>query len=153
MGDKMIVAKAVVPDKYWILRQDDRKIGNIEADNTGFRVRINGQLKTFNTISTIKKQVQIEFEDRPKIKKTISSSDSVYGFCTTSRPYNTVYDVKHQVPLWTRESRSKSWYAAGWYLVQQGRSWQVEQCPKLIMLERYNYRGPFHSQQEAEAAK
>ena len=148
----MIVAKAVVPDQYWILREDDRKIGNIEADPQGFRVRINDEVRTFKTISTLRRQVRVEFESQPRGKKSRSTNNSVYGYPTAGRPYNAVYDVRHQVPLWTREARSRSWYAAGWFRVRQGRNWIVEFCPKLIMLERYEYQGPFHSEQEARAA-
>jgi len=66
-------------------------------------------------------------------------------------PNNGVFDVPHQVPLWTREPRSKSWYAAGWYLMRQGRGWITEFCPKMIMLNRNEFVGPFHSEQEAQA--
>jgi len=145
----MIVAKAVIPDQYWILREDDRKIGNIEQAPDGFRVRINDRVEKFKTIHTIKKQKSIDFEPQ---KQTVQKQEGnqVYGYATTSQPYNGVYDVKHQVPLWTREERSKSWYAAGWYAVRQGRRWAVEQCPKLIMLERYEFRGPYHTAEQAQ---
>ena len=53
------------------------------------------------------------------------------------------------MPLWTHEPRSKSWYAAGWYQVKQGRSWTTEFCPKLITLQRYPYRGPFYTEEQA----
>jgi hypothetical protein len=145
----MIIAKTVIPDRYWILREDDRKIGNIEHVAEGFQVRINDRVEKFKTIHTIKKQKSIDFE--PQARETISTaSNQVHGYPTTVRPYNGVYDVRHQVPLWTREERSKSWYAAGWYAVRQGRNWTVEQCPKLIMLERYEFRGPYHTAEQAQ---
>jgi hypothetical protein len=147
----MIVAKAVIPDQYWILREDDRKVGNIEADPQGFRVRIGDEVRTFRTINTMRRHVQVEFEQQPGNKKSRATGNSVYGYPTTARPYNAVYDVQHQVPLWTREPRSRSWLSAGWYLVRQGRNWSVVQCPKLIMLERYEYQGPFSSESEARA--
>jgi len=147
----MIVAKAVIPDRYWILREDDRKVGNIEADDTGFRVKIRDEVRTFKTINTIERQVKVKFESQDRTPATVTTDHSVYGYETTGRPYNAVYDVRHQVPLWTREPRSRSWLAAGWYRIRQGRHWTVEQCPKLIMLERYEYQGPFHSESEARA--
>jgi hypothetical protein len=94
--------------------------------------------------------VAIEFEPASRKIKPEPAGDLVYGYRTTSRPYNAIYDVKHQVPLWTKEERSKSWYAAGWYCIKQGRNWSVVNCPKLIALERYRYQGPFHTQQEAK---
>lgn len=146
----MIVAKAVIPNQYWILRQDDRKIGNIEHVAEGFQVKINNEVKKFKTIRTLKQTLSVDFEPVVRQGKSKPVGNDVNGFPTTGRPYNAIYDVRHQVPLWTKEPRSKSWYAAGWYRVKQGRTWTVEECPKLIMLERYEYQGPFHSQQEAE---
>jgi len=52
--------------------------------------------------------------------------------------------------LFTRDTKSKSWYAAGWYMVKQHRAWKAVQNPKLITLQRYQYQGPFHTQQQAE---
>lgn len=145
----MIVAKAVIPNQYWILRQDDRKIGNIEAEAGGFAVKINNQVRKFKSITTIKKNVDINFENIKQSKK-VQPGNEIYGYPTTHIPYNAIYDVKHQVPLWTREARSKSWLAAGWYRVKQGRHWDVVECPKLIVLERYPYQGPYRTRAEAE---
>ena len=77
------------------------------------------------------------------------ASTTVHGYATSSRPYNPVLDVKHQLPLYTTEPRSRSWSAAGWYLIKQHRNWIATFCPKLILLQRYNYRGPFKSKEEA----
>jgi hypothetical protein len=146
----MIVAKAVIPNQYWILKQDDRKIGNIESAPGGFQVRINDRVEVLKTIGTIKRRINIDFE--PAIRKVAQeATDSVYGYPTTHPPHNAVYDVRHQVPLYTREPRSKSWYAAGWFRIRQGRSWTVTECPKLITLERYQYQGPFRTREEAQA--
>lgn len=144
----MIVAKTVVPNQYWILKQGNQKIGNIEAGPGGFSVKINNQVQSFSSINTIKQNVSIDFETVSKKKPTVSSN-SVHGYGTSSRAFNAIYDVKHQVPLWTRESRSKSWYAAGWYQIKQGREWETVFCPKLITLQRYAYRGPYHTEDQA----
>jgi len=63
--------------------------------------------------------------------------------------FNVLWEVKHKLPLFTKEDNSKSWFAAGWYLVKQHRSWKTIQNPKLITLQRYAYQGPFHSKEEA----
>jgi hypothetical protein len=146
----MIVAKPVIPNQYWILRQDDRKIGNIEAGEDGYQVKINNQVQTFKTINMVKQRIKIDFE---KIQTAISKStevNEINGYPTDSRPYNVIFDVRLQAPLWTREERSKSWYAAGWFRVKQGRNWQTVLCPKLITLQRYPYQGPYRTQEEAD---
>lgn len=148
----MLLAKPVIPDQYWILRDDVGKVGNIEATADGVQVKINNQVQVFKNIGTLKQKVKIAFEPMPKTNTVHRFDHEVNGYHTTSRPYNAIFDVKHQVPLWTREPRSKSWYAAGWYAVRHGRRWQIQECPKLISLERYEYLGPFHTEQEAEHA-
>ena len=145
----MIVAKPVIPNQFWILKQDDRKVGNIEASADGFSVKIGNDTWSYKNINVIKQKIQIAFE--PVIKNVDSKvvKNIVHGFPTSGTAYNAIYDIKHQVPLWTKEPKSKSWYAAGWYRVKQGRRWTVELCPKLITLQRYQYRGPFYTKEQA----
>lgn len=144
----MIVAKAVIPNQFWILKQNDRKVGNIELGPNGFSVKIGNQIQSYKSINNIKKTADINFE--PNVKSRSQAITNVaYGFPTASKAYNAIFDVKHQVPLWTKELRSKSWYAAGWYQVKQGRKWTLEFCPKLITLQRYPYSGPFYTKEEA----
>jgi hypothetical protein len=144
----MIVAKPVIPNQFWILKDGDHKVGNIEAGDDGFSVKIGDNTQRYKNINVIKQKIQIAFE--PVVRsRAVVSPNSVHGFPTAGLAYNAIYDVKHQVPLWTREPKSKSWYAAGWYRVKQGRSWTVELCPKLITLQRYPYQGPYHTEEQA----
>ena len=144
----MIIAKAVIPNQFWILKENDRKVGNIEVGPSGFSVKIGDQIQSYKSINTIKQKVKINFE--PTVQtNAITETKKVHGYPTSGPAYNAIFDVKHQVPLWTREPRSKSWYAAGWYRVKHGRNWVTELCPKLITLQRYPYAGPFHTEKEA----
>ena len=144
----MIVAKPVVPNQYWILRHNDEKVGNIQATGDGFQVKINNQVQSFKSMRMIRQRVGIDFE--PAVKTAKPSQDEIYGFRTGCRAYNGIFEVRKQLPLFTKTRKSKSWYAAGWYLVQQGRNWQTVQNPKLITLQRYTYRGPFKTKEEAQ---
>lgn len=145
----MIVAKTVIPNQYWILRKDDRKVGNIEAGPDGFQLKLNDRVQKFNNIDTIKQKVKINFEPMIRMQAEATANE-INGFPTTGFPYNAIFDVRHQVPLWTQEDKSKSWFAAGWYRIKLGRHWSVAECPKLITLERYQYKGPFKTKEEAE---
>ena len=148
----MLQAKPVIPNQYWILRDEVGKVGNIEATDSGVQIRINNQIEVFKNLSVLKRRVKIDFESLPKVAVKRPVDNQVNGYPTTGPAYNGIFDVKHQVPLWTREPRSKSWYAAGWYAVRHGKRWQIAECPKLIALERYEYRGPFHTREEADHA-
>ena len=144
----MIVAKPVIDKQFWILKQDDQKIGNIQVTPDGsYEVKILVYVNRYKTMPMVRKAVGIEFE--PAEKKSKPATDSVHGYSTGCRAFNGMWDVKHRLPLFTKTTKSKSWFAAGYYWVKQHRNWKLQHNPKLIVLERYPYHGPFHSREEA----
>ena len=144
----MITAKPVVDKQFWILKQDDQKIGNIQAmPNGNYEVKILDRINVYKTLPMLRKATGVEFE--PVEKKTKPSTDSVHGYTTGCKAHNGMWDVKHRLPLFTKTAKSKSWFAAGWYCVKQHRSWKVMHNPKLILLERYPYQGPYYTKDEA----
>ena len=144
-----IIAKPIVKDQFWILKQDDRKVGNIEATDDGFAVKINNTITPFKTMAMIRKQGDIEFAAVGNRPSKEPASYQVQGYPSGSRVYNPIWDVQHKLPLYTKNKKSRSWYAAGWYQVKQRRTWTIEQSPKLITLQRYQYQGPFYTKEEA----
>jgi len=142
----VLIAKVIADKQFWILQQDDCKVGNIEAWNGGYQVRINNQVKQFKTIKLAAKESNIVFEKQSNPKP--KDNTTVYGFPVVGRFYNPVWDVAHHLPMYTKTRKSKSWFAAGWYSVKRGRNWKVVRDPKLIALQRYPYQGPFKTQQE-----
>jgi hypothetical protein len=149
----MITAKPVVDKQYWILRQDGHKVGNIEAVDDGYQVKINNEIQRFKTVSMIKQRVKIEFESVGNKPNRDPATFHVHGYPAGCRVYNPIWDVKHKLPLYTKDRKSKSWYAAGWYQVKQHKQWELVQSPKLISLERYSYQGPFYSKEQANASQ
>ena len=143
----MITAKPVIDEQFWILKEDDRKIGNIQAIDSGYQITINNKIANYKTIPMLVRQEHIEFESLSKPAK--QPTNLVHGYSVAGRMFNPLWDVKHKLPLYTKEEKSKSWYAAGWYKVKQHRNWKVVQNPKLITLQRYSYHGPFHNKEEA----
>ena len=142
----MLVAKVIADKQYWILQADNQKVGNIEAWNGGYQVRIHDQVKQFKTIKLAARESNIVFEKGAAPSKPDASR--VHGFPVSGRCYNPVWDVAHRLPLYTKTRKSKSWFAAGWYSIKRGRKWKLIQDPKLIALQRYPYQGPFHSKEE-----
>ena len=49
----MIVAKPVIPNQFWILKDGDHKIGNIEIAPGGFSVKIGDHVQSYKSINTI----------------------------------------------------------------------------------------------------
>jgi hypothetical protein len=147
----MIVAKPVVKDQYWILKENNQKVGEIASANGELVVKFKDptRFKTFKMNGRV--APGIEFE--PPVERSDSEKNFVHGYEVKGLVFNPVWDVKQRLPLFTREDKSKSWYAAGWYLVKQHRNWKAVQHPKLITLQRYPYQGPFFTKEEANEHK
>lgn len=146
----MIVAKAVIPKQYWILKDHDRKVGNIEANDQGYQVILDGKITRYKTLNMLQQRTAIDFDNTvPKISKSTAKKE-IYDYPTSHVPHNAMWDIRRKLPLWTTTARSKSWMAAGWYQLHYNRAWRTVFCPKVILLDRYQYQGPYRSQQEAE---
>jgi hypothetical protein len=144
-----LVALPVVDKQYWIIKENDRKVGNVEACDGGYQVKLNNQIAQFKTIRMVEQRVNVHFKP-PAKRARIKKSNEVHGYAVSGRMYNPMWDIQRKLPIYTKTSKSKSWFAAGWYRVQKGRHWATIQGPKLIMLQRYPYRGPYHTQEKAE---
>jgi hypothetical protein len=144
-----LIALPVVDKQYWILKDNDRKVGNVEACAGGFQVKINNQIAQYKTIKMVEQRVNIHFEPLTTHVKTKTPSNLVHGYPVSGRVYNPMWNVSQHLPVYTKTNKSKSWFAAGWYNVKKGRHWKVMQSPKLIVLQRYPYQGPYYSEQQA----
>ena len=145
-----LIAKPVIDKQFWILQENNHKVGNIEACAGGYQVKINDQIAQFKTIKLAARTVDIEFEPPIKKSKSLPVLDRVHGYPVAGRVYNPMWDVSQQLPVYTKTAKSKSWFASGWYAVKKGRQWRTVLAPKLIVLQRYPYQGPYHTQQEAD---
>jgi hypothetical protein len=143
----MIVAKPVIDNQYWILKQNDQKIGNIQASADGYQITIQNKIASYKTIPMLRSKENVEFE--PAEKSTKPLPNQVHGYDTGCRTHNGMWNVQLKLPLFTKTTKSKSWFAAGWYAVKQHRAWKVSRNPKLIVLERYPFKGPFNTEEQA----
>jgi hypothetical protein len=145
----MLVAKPVIDKQFWILQENNRKVGNVEACAGGYQVRINNQVSQFKTIRMAAQRINIQFESVPRPPKIKTSESGVHGYPVSGRVHNPMWDVTRHLPVYTKTVKSKSWFAAGWYRVRRGRTWATILAPKLIVLQRYAYAGPFLTQEQA----
>ena len=144
-----LVAKPVIDKQFWILQDGDQKVGNIEACAGGYQVKIQNQTAQFKTIRMAAERINIQFEPVNKTTNSKLNKSLVHGYPAVGRIYNPMWDIKMKLPIYTKTTKSKSWFAAGWYQVKKGRNWTVTQDPKLIVLQRYAYAGPFYNQEQA----
>ena len=100
-----------------------------------------------NTKQMSKKLGKIIWDDNVE-KKIISSEKIVHNFPTSVTPFNTMYDVQRKLPLFTKSVKSNSLYCAGYYIIHFDKGWVKSFCPKMVTLERYEYKGPFKTDVE-----
>lgn len=150
-----IIAKPVVKNKFWIVEEGGEKIATIQAiEEGGFAYVHDEQRELFPSIKMISKKYNIEFVKAERPKKEKLDVYDVYGFPTNTQPNNEVLDVQRYLPIYTKGSKSKSFFCAGYYIIKFSSTWVRAYCPKLITLNRYEYQGPFKTQERmVEAMK
>lgn len=142
-----IIAKPVVANKFWILKKNEEKIGEVEHSPNGIQVRVGDKILHYKTLNLLKRKSQIEFDTVTRKNSSNNRETEVHGYPANSSVFNPVFDVRQKLPLYTKKKNSKSWFAAGWYQIKLGPKWKTIFCPKLIALKRYEYRGPYNSEQ------
>ena len=141
----MIKAKAVSED-FWILKDGAIKVGEISnIENYGTVLTLKGQHKKYNDIDTIKEQTDIVFDNTVN-NLTQEETTDIHGYPFVGESHNAVWDLKLNLPLYTKSEESKSMFAAGWYKVKIRDKWRTILCPKLIILQRNEYQGPYTEQ-------
>lgn len=142
----MLVAKPVLKNEFWILQKDQKKIGNIQSSTSGYTVTIGSEKVIVKNIQAIRKN-QVVFE-KINFKKPRSITE-IYGYSTGCPAYNPVWDLKRKIPLFTKRKKSRCWFAAGWYRVEIQNQWYVLHNPKLIVIKRHSFQGPFRDADSA----
>lgn len=143
-----LIAKPVVKNKMWIVESSGTKVGNIMTVDEGGVVYLhNNQREQFASIKLLSKKYNIEFVKAEKPKKVKQDVYDVYGFPTNTQPNNEVLDVQRYLPIYTKGTKSKSFFCAGYYIIKFSSTWVRAYCPKLITLNRYEYQGPFKTQE------
>lgn len=148
-----LVAKPVVKNKFWIVEDQGEKIATIQAIEDGSVVWVdNHQHRTkYPSIKLLSKAHNIVLDKLTK-KEKLPPSHDVHGYPTSNKPWNALWDVQHQFPIYTKTSKSKSYFCAGYYIIKFNHGWSKAYCPKFITLNRYEFQGPFKNKEEMNAA-
>lgn len=145
-----LVAKPIIADQYWIITDGTNKVGNVIADNSGFNLTLNGVVRHNANTDDIMREFSIDFQNQ--VGSEIKNHSIMPDWPTTGKTYNSLLDVKNKLHLYTKTQDSKCYYAAGWFNMKIDNKWQSVFCPKYILIQRYSWNGPFHSQSEASNA-
>lgn len=138
-----LLAKPVVKNKFWIVEKNGDKYATIQTVPDGV-VFVQDQVREkFPSIRMLKNKYNILFDRKQNTKRVKQENNSIYGFPICGRAHNIVYDVVRRLPIYTQSVKSKSYYCAGYYLVKVKNEWEEMFCPKLLVIQRHEYMGPF----------
>lgn len=144
-----LTAKPIVKNQYWVVTDGDKKVGNVLANGSGFDVRLNGNQAHFKSTTDVKRKTKIEFQSLKSDKSKPNLPFSFYP--TTAKVCNSILDIKRKLHLYTKTLKSKCYYTAGYYVMNQTGQNEVVFCPKYIFIQRYPYLGPFKTEDEAKS--
>ena len=141
----MLKATPIVKNKFWLVTDNDVKIGTVKSSHRGLTY-IHGETEErFATVKLLKDKYNISFETY-KSPVVAETNYDVYGYPTGKHvPYNKLWHVQLGVPVFTKDEKSRSYYCAGYYLIKERKKTKLHFCPKIIMLERNKFEGPFKS--------
>lgn len=142
----LIFAKPLIPNKEWIIETDGKKVGTLSKEKSGYVFFANGTKVEFHDLKEVEEAMQLQVEVPSTVK--LAKTKEVYGYETKTIPHNPLYDVQRKLPIYTKSAKSTSRHCAGHYIIKFPKGWVKSHCPKLITLERYPYRGPFHTDAE-----
>lgn len=142
-----LTAKTIVKNKFWIVENEGQKVATIQATDNGL-VLVKGQdRESFVDFRSLTSKYNIHVT---KPQTTKNRDNSIYGFPSSGRSYNVIFDVKRKLPFYTKTKKSKSFFCAGYYAIFLNNEWAVQFCPKGITVKRYPYHGPFKTEEEAQ---
>ena len=151
-----IKAKTLIKDKFWIVEEHGQKLGTLQNkdDNGWIFLSKKDRRQVFHTQESLFTRFGFNIfeksstQEEPIIEQT--SNFTVHGFSCSQNPYNPMFDVQKQLPIYTKTPKSKSQFCAGYYIICFEKGWRKAYCPKMITLSRYKYKGPMKTKIEMQ---
>lgn len=144
----MIQTKTILKNKFWIVEEDNNKVGTLTWNDDKFVLSSKEGVSFFDNKKQLEKTLGLKITEKQAVEQKSDITKEVYNYPTSCTPYNEMYDVKRKLPLFTKSAKSKSLYCAGYYIIRFDKGWVQSHCPKLITLERYDFKGPYKTEIE-----
>ena len=149
-------AKTLVKNKFWIVEQNGENLGTLQKkeDNGWIFLSKKDSRQVFHTSESLFTRFGVDIFEQsntPKIEDEIQNDNfEVHNFPCSQHPYNPMFDVQKQLPVYTKTPKSKSQFCAGYYIICFEKGWRKAYCPKMITLSRYEYKGPMKTKLEMQ---
>jgi hypothetical protein len=143
-------AKEILKDKFWIVESEGEKVGTLSINEEHqYMLSNNAGTRFFKNIKQLAKNLDADITwTSVTTDANVKEEHVVYGYPTSCKPYNPMFNVQAKLALFTKSEKSKSLYCAGYFIIQFDKGWVKSFCPKMITIERYDTRGPFKTEIE-----
>jgi hypothetical protein len=143
-----LLAKNILPEKFWIIEDESNtKLGTIQVGPQRVKVVLDGGNYIYADFDSALSSHDILTSTDP-INETKVSTHNVNEYPAKDQPFNEMYDAMHGLPMYTKTEKSKCFYAAGYYIIHFNFAWAPAYCPKVITLNRNEFRGPYKTEIE-----
>ncbi len=148
----MLQAKQIIKDSFWILEQNEQKVGTMRKASSTWQVLLEQNKQEFQTYNEV-----ISFlgsdplsVNKKNLEQPQAGKFDVNGYPTEIKPFN--IEVKNNLPTYTKTSKSQVRHCAGYYCVEFPKGWVPSFNPKMQTLieNAMSFAGPFNSEMEMQ---
>ena len=147
-------AKTLIKDKFWIVEEHGQKLGTLQKkdDNGWLFLSKKDHRQIFHTQESLFTKFGFNIFEGKQKESIVEQTDNfnVHGYPCSQHPFNPMFDVQKQLPVYTKAPKSKSQFCAGYYIICFEKGWRKAYCPKMITLSRYKYKGPMKTKLEMQ---
>ena len=116
-----VIAKTLVKNKFWIIKQDGQKLGTLQKkdDNGWIFLSKKDHRQVFYTQESLFTKFGFNIFEEKREESIVKQTDNfeVHGYSCSQHPYNQLFDVQKQLPVYTKTPKSKSQFCAGYYII------------------------------------
>tara|TARA_B100000965_G_scaffold377836_1_gene372203 strand:+ start:3573 stop:4073 length:501 start_codon:yes stop_codon:yes gene_type:complete len=148
----VLQAKQIIKDSFWILEQNEQKVGTMRKASSTWQVLLEQNKQEFQTYNEV-----ISFlgsdplsVNKKNLEQPQAGKFDVNGYPTEIKPFN--IEVKNNLPTYTKTSKSQVRHCAGYYCVEFPKGWVPSFNPKMQTLieNAMSFAGPFNSEMEMQ---
>ena len=106
-------AKTLVKNKFWIVEQDGQKLGTLQKqeDNGWIFLSKKDSRQVFHTPESLYTRFGVDIfaeSSMARIEDEVQTDNfEVHGYPCSQHPYNPMFDVQKQLPVYTKTPKSK----------------------------------------------
>ena len=125
-----INVKEILDGKFWIVESEGEKVGTLSWNDDRYLLNSPRGSKFFDKKRDITAELGNDVRwTSLEIKEVLPAEKVSHGYPTSCIPFNSMYDVKKKLPLFTKSTKSKSLYCAGYYIIHFDKGWVKSFCP------------------------